>query len=301
MNRFRAHGPLLLLTALVLASCVSEPKILDRFGNVDEEFLNLDPGGSLYISVDAPALRPVLDRIPLGALNEGDAAKLLDMTSSLTAAVYPRETGRSFLALAQGRYPASQVNFAFGLSAAWKKLPSPAGFRYWRSEESALSLYLNAHYALVSDGDPFPRTGGVLAPEQYAKLRPGAAAAGWLENPSEPLNRLFAQEQIPLELAAERLLFAVQARGEDAYTLTLRLEMPSERQVRAVMAVLSMVRRFAGPADYSSGEGLQGLLGVIFANPPEAEGATLIIHSGEMTAEALALLFGQFALYSALS
>jgi hypothetical protein len=156
--------------------------------------------------------------------------------------------------------------------------------------------------ARISSGDPFPRTGGVEAPEQFRPIRAEAVLAGWHTDASVPINRFLAAMELPIQVPASRLLFGLHPAGEEApaesYTATLRLETPTETHAKALTAMISMIRLFLNNGDFSGGNPLFALAPVIFANPPVQEGSALILKTGAMKGAEAALLFSMFSIYS---
>jgi histidinol-phosphatase (PHP family) len=292
---------------IVLAACASAPRTLTEALAVGDDFALLDPGGLAYLSLDIPQSRPVLDLISIGGLGRGQAAQTLDMTDTAAAAVYPPEDGRSFLLAARGRYPSSRLRFSLGLSSSWKKTRSKTGGRYWRSEENKLSLYVEPQYALISDGDPFPHTGGVRPPEKFAELSEGAVLAGWLPDAESLINRFLSGMQIPLAIPADILIFGVYpgpagaeetdaANPKSRFFAKLRLELPSPSHVSALVSMISLIQSFI--AMDAAGEERLPLAKILFANAPIPENSSLILASSALAAEEIALLFNMFSIYS---
>lgn len=202
-----------LFAALVLASCASAPRAQLTEEEPGREFAALDPGALVYLIVDVPAARPILDLVSFdgGMLRSGLPPAILDRTGTAVAAVYPPGMGRRFLVAAEGRFPAARARFSFAFSSSWKKVSSPAGKRYWRSAREGLSVSLDSRSARVSDGDPYAAAGGVLAPDAFGPLRRGAALAGWIENAAAPIGRFLERLRIPLQIPADRAIFGVYA------------------------------------------------------------------------------------------
>jgi hypothetical protein len=264
-----------------------------------------------YFAVDVPGARPILDLAQFEGTGGKQAAEILDMTDTAVAAVYAAENGggasagtkeaeapsaRRYLIAARGKYPAGRAGFAFTFSSAWKKLKSPAGGRYWYSRREAVAIALEARSALVSNADPYPRSAAVEVPGSFPQFRDNAVLAGWFHSPSVPLNRFMAQLNIPIQIPADMLIFAVYpAEGEEEkrlYTARVRLETQSPSQAKALASMFSLVRLFAAGAD------LPPAIAALLANPPEADGAALIFSTGALEPEAIALLFSMFSVYS---
>ncbi|MDR1412055.1 MAG: hypothetical protein LBI91_07605, partial [Spirochaetaceae bacterium] len=265
--------PLVFLCALpFLASCATKPPVAEP--GAGGEFAALDGGGMAYFTVDIPAARPILDLAQFEGIQGGQAAEILDMTDTAAGAVYAAANGedapaglprqgeaapaeRRYLIAARGRYPAGRIGFAFTFSPEWKKFKSPAGKRYWYSAREDLALVLDARSALVSNTDPYPRSVAVEIPGAFREFRENAALAGWLHSPSVPLNRFIARFNIPIQIPADLLVFAVYpARGltetgeeKRLYTARVRLETQSPSQARALASMFSLARLFAAGAD----------------------------------------------------
>jgi hypothetical protein len=299
---------------LTLASCASGPRKQDPYESGQDDFAPLAPGGTLYFAVDVPRARPILDLISLGNISGKDASAVLDRTGSAVAAVYGEGEPRRFLAALRGSYPRFRSGFSFAFNSAWKKARSASGDRYWRSASYGLSIFLEADRALVSDGDPISPPPGPVLPEGFAELRRGALLAGWLEDAGGPINQFFAQLEIPIQIPAERALFGVYAlppgalsalspekpgEGEEpVYEAALRIETPSVNQAKAMVSVISLARLFMSGGAFPGAGGPMALAAALFANPPAQEGPVLIIRTGAMDAQEIALLFNMFSVYS---
>jgi hypothetical protein len=303
---------------LTLASCASGPRKLDPYEPGQDDFALLAPGGTLYFAVDVPQARPILDLISLGNISGKNVSEALDRTGSAVAAAYGEGEPRRFLAALRGSYPRLRSGLSFAFNSAWKKARSASGDRYWRSSSYGLSIFLGADRALVSDGDPFSPPPGPVLPGGLAELRRGALLAGWLEDAGTPINQFFARLEIPIQIPAKQALFGVYALPQGApsgkagslspekpgegeapvYEATLRIETPSVNQAKALVSVISMVRLFMPGGGFSGAGGTMALAAALFAKPPEQEGPFLIIHTGAMDAQEIALLFNMFSVYS---
>jgi hypothetical protein len=286
-----------------LASCASVPRTITEAEDAGGGFAFLDPGGLVYLTLDVPGSRPVLDRVSLGEIRMNRAAQALDMTDTAAAAIYPPQDGRGFLLAAQGRYPSSRLRFFLGVSSSWKKTRSETGGQYWRSEEDNLSVYVEPRYALISGGDPFPRAGGVAAPPRFRELREGAVLAGWVPNAGPLIDRFLYGMQIPLSIPADLLIFGVYAATMDSgdpsshFFARIRLELPSASHAGALVSMISLLRSYIISQDLAEEGGLS-LVPFLFANAPVQDDSSLILRTAVMDAERIALLFNMFSLYS---
>ncbi|MDR3336237.1 MAG: hypothetical protein LBT16_03435 [Treponema sp.] len=282
------------------ASCATSPRFSFDFPE-GGEFAALDGGGAVYFSIDVKAARPILDKAKFGGIRGGEISRILDYTGSAVGAVYPQtDSSAGFLFFARGNFPVSQAGAFFNLSSLWKRVKSPAGNRYWYSREEKLSVYLEPGLALVSNGgDPFSRTGSVLTPPALSQYRSGSCIAGWLEDAAGPMNKFFAQLAVPIQIPAERLIFAVYAAGPSSYYAVFRLETPSPSQAKGLSAAIAMFRLFtAGTASSGNLPASQKAVLALFANTPEVDGRDLILQTGVLDAETIALLFNMFSVYS---
>lgn len=300
-NRTRRRGgaplpaPLLLIAVLALASCASAPKTPAGSGGA---FASLDAGAAVYLWADIPAARPILDKSQFAGFDGRRSADLLDRTSAAAAAIYPPETGRRFMAAAWGRYPSFWAGMSFAFSPSWKRRRSASGGRYWYSARENLGVYLSARGALVSDGDPFPQGRGPEIPPALEGMREGAVFAGWIPDAAEPLKRFTAKLDLPIEIPADQLIFALYpAPEEGSYQAALRLETPSATEARALGSMIGMIRLFLPLLDSDAGSP-GALASALFANPPEVEGAALILTSAVLESGGVALLFNMFSIYS---
>ncbi|MDR1948061.1 MAG: hypothetical protein LBQ38_01585 [Spirochaetaceae bacterium] len=309
MKKPKPPGRAALFALLLLASCASAPRT--REAEAGGEFAALDPGALVYVTVDVPAARPILDLLSFA---DGDGMpgsalppEMLDRTSSAVAAIYPPGSDRRFLLSAQGRFPAGRAGFSFALSPSWKKVPSPRGKRYWRSAREGLSVSLDSQSARVSDGDPYVVVGGVVPPESFGPLRRDAALAGWIEDAAAPINGFLEKIGIPLRIPAEKALFGVYALpaalpetggGSPRYEAALRIETPSASQARGLIAMISLIRVFLDAGEQSEPGSPGALIGALLSNPPVQEDSALILRSAGMDSESIALLFNLFSVYS---
>ncbi|MDR0599151.1 MAG: hypothetical protein LBG84_03590 [Treponema sp.] len=258
-------------------------------------------GADLYISAEVKKARPILEGLSLGGVSGAGLGDFLDMTSTLTAAVF-REEGRAggrprFYAAAAGKFPSARGGLFFGASRDWEKRVSAGGIGYWYSEKSGLAVFLGAKSAYLSHGDPFAPPPGAESPAALEELRKGAVLSGWLDNPAPAFKRIAAAFGIPLEIPARRLLFGVYpGKGED-YTAALTLETPSPIQAAALVRIFDLARRNIAGADFSSRPDLEALARALFAGVPRQEGAALILKTGTVSGRDLALLFNTISVY----
>ena len=297
VKQFRA-GPLfqIILAAMILVSCASSPRVKNFYQAREDEFASLAPGALAYFYIDIPGARSLLERLSFWGLR--GASQALDMTESAVAAVYA-DGGRHFLAAAKGRYPSFRTRFSFAVSPAWKKVRSETGLRYWHSAGAALSVFLSADRALVSDGDPFVPEPGARSPANFGELRRDAVLAGWFDE-TGPISRFIASLGIPVRIPADRLVFGVYPAGgadggEKKYEAALCLETPSESHVRALASIFSMVRLYLPSVDIPAAAG--PVTAALFSNTPKQDGSNLLIRTGVMGESEIALLLNMFSLY----
>jgi hypothetical protein len=291
---------LLMLGCIVLTgflSCASGPKKAQApYTEEEDDFAPIAPGGLVYFSIDVPRARPLLEKISLGGLSSVRNREALDRTESAVAAVYPEGSGRRFLAAARGSYPSSKAGLSFAFSRDWKKVRSGAG-AYWRSEKNKLSIALTNDRAYISDGEPLIAAPGTETPEGLEELRRDAVLAGWVNDAATPINQFIQSLALPLQIPAERLLFGIYAAGDKRYDAVLNIATPSVSQARALVSIFSMARLFIANLDAEAG-GPAALAFIFFANNPVQEGTSLIIRTGAMDEDGIALLLNMFSLYS---
>jgi hypothetical protein len=316
--------------AFSVTSCATSPRFSFDFPEGDE-FAVLDGGGMVYFSIDVKAARPIMDKVKFAGITGAAAAEILNYTGSAVGAVYPdaspgeppetagrdspgKAAGRAqggdgsfqanppkrFLIFARGNFPSSKAGTFFNLSSQWKRVKSPAGNRYWHSQQEKLSVYLEPKLALVSNGgDPFSRNSSVQAPPVFSQYRSGSCMAGWLEDAAAPMNNFLSQLAVPIRIPADKLIFAVYADGPSSYHAVFRLETPSPSQAKGLSAAIAMFRLFtAGTASSGNLPASQKAVLALFANSPEVDGKDLILQTGVLDAETIALLFNMFSVYS---
>ncbi|MDR2784152.1 MAG: hypothetical protein LBB48_10015 [Treponema sp.] len=264
---------------------------LDAFG----EFDALDPGASVYMAFEAQEARSLLDLLKIGDVTGGQTGLLLDKTSRIAAALYPRNAGRRFLAVCQGDYPNALAALSLTASADWEKVRAWNNAPYWRSDAGALSLALDDSWALVSDAEPFARTTQAVTPlDEFGAFRQGAVLAGWITDGGASLTNLLYLLEIPIELYLQSAFFAVNKIGAQ-YELSVRLEIFSEEQAKGIATLFSLARLFIGQ-NSDSESGTPALAKPLLANPPEQSEQVVNLRSGAMSGEEVALLFNAFML-----
>ena len=295
-------GVLAVLALLICGACATARRALPAAA--EEEFVALDAGGRAYFFCDVPLARPVLDLVSIGGMSVNEGGRALDMTQSAAAAFYPAGDTRRFLIATQGSYPKGRINLYFTLSREWKRVVSPAGGKYWRSEAKGLSLSIDNTGALLAGGDPYPRRGAVAVPREYAAIRRGAALAGWILDAAAPINGYLEAMQMPIQIPADRAFFALYPAGEGSgasggpasYEAVVRLETPSASHVQALAAMISLLRALGAGMSVAD-ERVSLLMDIFLAHPPEQDGSSLILRTGALEPERIALLFNTFPVY----
>jgi hypothetical protein len=309
------------LFVLLLFSCASKKSILA--GEDTDEFALLASGGTAYFFIDMAKGKALVDALPIKEVAGKTGEQFLERTTMAVAALYPEGSSRRFLAAAQGNYPGFWGNMSLAFSSAWKKIRSATGKSYWHSAEDGLSIFLQKAIVFVSDADPLIQTPGAFSPPGFRDYRQGAVLAGWTDEPGPPINRFLDSLEIPIEIPAERMFFAVfeTAGAEGAatsealvlddktnaaiqdkkYDILIRMETPTAIQARGLLSLFSMVRFFLAGADESGGEeetGILFLMKTIFAQAPVQDGAALNLRIEAMDKNRIALLFNVFFVYS---
>jgi hypothetical protein len=294
-------------------SCATGPKYSDRDVDSDEpllnEFAELAAGGNAYLYLDVPAMRPVIEHIELKNISgaNSDTEKILDKTESGVIGVYPEESERSFMVSANGKFPVWGSSVAMTFSPVWKKVTSETGIKYWRSEKQNLSLALSSQKAFLSDGLPFQKisewtTAVVEVPENFSEIRRSAVMAGWINQAGEKINPFLADIGIPIQIPADRMLFAfytVVPSPIPLYDGTLYFEFPTVSQARAVTTILSFTRLIILDAvDVSNTDDSQTLgkiLKSLLSNSPVLDEASIKLKTGNMNADEISFLFNMFS------
>lgn len=284
------------LFSLTFFACASSPKPEQLYADRDG-FSLMAPGAALYLSAQAGQARPILDNLVLGNVSGKDIGAFLDMTDTITAAVYGEGSPRRFLAAAQGKYPSTRGGIFFSTSKDWSKMKSEEGIPYWHSDKSRLSVYLAANRAYISDTDPFVSAPGAESPEALSGIAEGAVLSGWMNKPAPSLNAITAALGIPLRVPAETLVFGVY-REDKNYRAVLRLETENAAQAQALVRVFAMARLAAAFVDFSSMGETGSLAAVFLANDPVLDGSALRLETGIMEGAELALLFNALSVYS---
>ena len=268
-------------------------------------FALMAEGAGFYITAEVQSVRPILDSLKIGGMTGAELKQFLDMSNVLTAAVFEAAGGRRFYAAALGSFPTGSGLF-FSASKDWEKRTSALGMPYWYSQRSQLSVSLNAKVAYLSHDDPFVPPPGAAVPEALPALQKGAVLSGWMNDPAPAINRFAAGLGVPIEIPAERLVFAVypagpagkgKQAGEEQYTAVLRFETPTSTQAAALVRIFTLAKIGLAMADFSGREDMKVLAGAFFSGNPQAEGSALILTTGTMNGTDLALLFNAISIY----
>ncbi|MDR0643575.1 MAG: hypothetical protein LBG05_01490 [Treponema sp.] len=272
-----------------------------------EEFEPFADGALLYLSIDAVNSRPILDLLTMGGMPIREAAQILDRTSTITAAFYPRVDPR-FFAVFQGNYPKVLADLSLKAAADWKRRRSETGADYWRTEKDRLSIAFDMKTIAASDTDPFSFISNTAlantllsVPQGFDEFRRGAVLAGWFGGGADALNALLMAMETPFEIQANRMLFSVTPKDE-AYYVVLQIETPSENAARSLSQLFSIARLLGVKGIEQGGapsreRDLEFFMDMLFSNPPERNGASLTLRLGPMDAVQTALLFNVFSVY----
>ena len=313
------------LMAALFVSCAT-PKPADFYAG-RAGFALMAEGADLYISAEVQAVRPILDNLLLGGMTGAELKDFLDMTSTLTAAVFEGESpggenagnsgsagsgnanGGRFYAAARGQFPSARGGLFFSASKDWKKKTSASGIDYWHSDKSKLSVFLDGRNAYLASGDPFVPPPGAREPDALRSLREGAVLSGWMKDPAGAINRIIAAFGVPIEIPAQRLVFAVYPAetekggtvkpGETGgrYTAILRFETAAAAQANALARIFGLARIGLALADFGEYKDMETLARAFFAEAPRTEGNALILKTAVMSGRDLALLFNTISVY----
>jgi hypothetical protein len=283
--------------SILLLSCQSAPKVVDamleRTG-----FLPLDGGASLYVMADAKQMRPVLERLPIEELKDGQTKQMLDRTGYLAAALFPKESGRRFQLAAWGSYPGSQAGLALTAARGWEKRRSGSGGSYWYSRSNRLSLAVGSRQAFAAASltdEPFDplSAAGVEMPEGFAAFRKDADGISspfscWLETPNMAVSRIMNDLGVPMRFPVQKLFISLLPAREGKHEAAIRLRFENASHARAMTAVLNLASGL-----FPKDSGLT-LASVLFANPAVLNGNNVDIKSAALTPDEVANLLGIF-------
>ena len=288
------------LLVFLLFSCASSPSVPkpEAFYEGRSGFSLVAEGAAIYLTAEVKSSRPILDSLELGGMTGAEIKKFLDMSDVITAAVFHIPGERHFYAAASGSFPSASGGLFFSASKDWEKKLSASGMPYWYSQRSLLAISLNPKYAYLSDSDPFVPPPGAGAPEALSALQKNAVLSGWMNNPAAAINRLIAVFEVPVEIPAQRLLFAVyKADAENQYTAALRFETPAAAQAAGLVRIITMAKLGLALADFAGRKDLEALAKAFFSQNPRQDGNALIITTGAMDGKDLALLFNSISIY----
>ncbi|MDR2663367.1 MAG: hypothetical protein LBC31_10275 [Treponema sp.] len=301
LPRGRRHGLVAVLAVwfLAAAGCASLAGPEKYYAGRGDVFSLMAPGAELYVTAEVQAVRPILEGLLLGGMTGAELRDFLDMSDTLTAAVF-EGTGpadRHFYAAAAGNFPGVRGGLFFSASRDWEKKVSASGIEYWYSDKSRLSVFLNARNAYLSDGDPFVPPPGAESPPALEGLRQGAVLSGWMENPGSAINRIVAAFGVPIEIPSDRLVFSVYPAGDEEYAAVLRFETPTAAQAGALVRIFGLAKAGLALADFSEHPDMETLAEAFFAQAPRQDGNALILRTGVMSGGDLALLFNTISVY----
>jgi hypothetical protein len=317
---------LFFLLSAVLISCAPSPKAGPEREDGSPDFSVLPPGAALYLWTDIAHARPLLEVLSFEGISGGDVSQIMDRTDTVLAAFYPEGAARRFFLVGWGNYPSFGAGFFMSFSRDWKRVKSVTGNRYWHSSRNNLGIAIGPRLAFVSDGDPFsPGSGVNPAPSGFEELRRSCVLSGWLNDPSVSINRFISGIGIPLRIPAEDFFFGAvrlpadynpanntvdsnqpdaEPAGQAPWELVFKIRASSASQARSFAALISTARLFmqrgAGPAGTPDGAsiGPQEAVELLFANPPEQDGAFITLRMSPLDRNRIALLFSMFSLYS---
>lgn len=295
MRSFGVLAFLPLSLILSLGACSSVPENLGSGSRSPLE--RLEGGGSFYFFADLEKSRTLVTALLsensslVKDLRSSDLQALVNRTSAVAGALYPKGAFRSYLLLAQGDYPSLRMNFSLFWDKNWKSIKSVSGFSYWRSEGKKASLSISSRWVSLSDGDPSVQSSGNRRPDGFDRMAKGALAAGWTDDPTQ-WNRFLSFSGISLPI--NRLLFALYpTAGGNGTTMTLRFQTPSATQARSVGALLSIGRRLIP----SRQDGEDPWLSILFAKDAMVEDTDVVVSSSSLGDRDLALLFKVLLVY----
>jgi len=285
--------------SFLLFSCASSPSAPkpETFYKGRSGFSLMAEGASFYLTADVQSSRPILDSLVLGDMTGAEIKDFLDMSDSLTAAIFQIPGERHFYAAASGKFPSTTGGIFFSVSKDWEKMLSASGMPYWYSSRSKLAVSLGAKMAYFSDADPFVAPPGAAAPDALPAMQKDSVLSGWMNNAAQAISHLVAAFQVPIEIPAERLLFAIYKVEDDEYTAALRFETPTATQAAGLVMIFAMARLGIAQADFSSRRELETLARALFSQNPKQDGNALILTTGTMNGKDLALLFNSISVY----
>ena len=304
----------------LFVSCASAPRIPGPvIGDELPELSMLPAGGRLYLWADTVESRPLLEVLSSGFISGRDAQRMFDSTGTAAAVIFEQGHDRSFFLSATGNYPRRRGNFALTVSRGWEMHRGHERQIYWRADDSGIAIALGRDLALVSNRDPFEVIEREIPPLAFMDFRRGLPLAGWIVNPSEPLNGFLQGVGVPLQIPAEELFFGVNrsvantleenGNNEELWDLAMRVKTPSETAARMLLGPFMLARIFvmamapegAGGDRLFSDAGsmsLQEAILLFFSNMPEQDGEFLTFRINAITANTMALLFNIFSVYS---
>ena len=304
------------LLFFLLFSCASSPSVPkpEAFYKGRSGFSLMEEGAALYLTADVQSVRPILDALVLGGMTGSEIKNFLDMSDVLIAAVFMVPGKRHFYAAASGAFPSARGGLFFSASKDWEKKISETGMPYWYSSRSQLSVSLNAKAAYLSDADPFVPLPGASIPEALPALQKNAVLSGWMNNPSQTVNKIIADFEVPIEIPADRLVFAVypvieenadgkkaagkgKAASDSQYTAALRFETPTSTQAAGLVMIFAMAKLGIARADFSDRKEMETLAKAFFSQNPRQDGNALVLDTGIMNGKDLALLFNSISIY----
>jgi hypothetical protein len=292
----------------------------------EPNLLPLDIGASVYVLADVKRARSILEVLPIAELKDRQTVELLDKTDFLAAAIFPQggslanaqensltsesdgdesslKSGLRFQIAAWGNYPSFAAGVALNVNKNWKKHRAAAGYSYWHSPASGLSIAITAKqaFAAAASGDPREPVAstGVAPPKGFgefsrlasieaASIEVRAPLSCWLENPGPVFTQTLNAAGVPLRFPVQQLFINLyHDASSDQYEALIRMYFENASQARGMAAVLNLAATFSAGAS-------NPLIALFTANPPVPTDNYLDIKTASMNAQELAVLMQMF-------
>jgi len=263
------------------------------------DYSGLGANAALYGELDAQASRRFLAAF-LEAIGQGELVPYLGRVQTLRFAA--AEGDRRFVARAYGSFPTGRMDFAFWLSPDWKRAKLEDGNAWWR-HVSGLALRSSGRSLYLLSGPP-PEPGAEPSlPDGIERADASVWMTGWFASPLAFIQMLFQLSSLGLRLPAFDLRFALVDAGDAEAVpkaqLRFVLVCAQEREARALAAMLNLVRRSAAPVeDLVSTDNAMSVVSRLFLSAElRVDSRRILLDSGAMDAEGLALLYSSLSLY----
>ena len=266
---------------ILFISCQSVPSVPNPFTE-DINHLPLDKGALVYLFINVPEARPLLELLPIEELKTTQVRQMIDRTNIAMVAFFPEESNRRFQITSRGNYPKSGADMMLSLNKDWKKQRYAINNTYWHSGKDKLSIAMTTRQAYIAawtndtPADPFAAAPGIEIPDGFNDFRKGTGAflSCWVENPGPVFSQALEKAGVPIRFPVQQLFVNVNSAADKKYEATIRLQFENAIHARGVSAILSLAGAFSSDDPIAK---------LFLSNPPVLNGRNLDIKTAALS------------------